>query len=48
MPNWDEINNEIQTEINVGKNYATLAKDKVIDKYIDELSKYTGRNTIVY
>lgn len=48
MPNWNEILVEIDNEINVGKNYTLQAIDKVISKYINELSSYTKRNTIIY
>lgn len=48
MPNWNEILVEIDNEINVGKNYTLQAIDKVISKYIYELSSYTKRNTIIY
>ncbi len=45
MPTWGQILNEIQDLI---KNNDPLAFDKVRNKYLQQLSSYTKRNTIIY
>jgi len=45
MPNWTEIAKEIDEEITRGNGNAF---DLIRQKYLDQLSTYTGRNTIAY
>ncbi len=45
MPTWGQILGEIRQEIQRGNQ---LAFDAVRNKYIRELSNFTGRNTIIY
>ena len=48
MPNWQQVLGEIRDEETKAARRAVSAVDKVRLRYLSQLSKHTGRNTIAY